>query len=246
MHRADLRAASEQRALRALEHFYALEIEQLDDRAAGLGDRHAILEHRDARFHVARAIVGGDAANHEARVVWALQLDVEPRHERRERIELLNALLGEEVRGERGHSHRHILYRLAALLRGDRDLLERGGRTLEREVAAHRLTGDHRELHAVGKQTDRARHDPVRAGRQLADLIASGDVRGGPGISAAHRDRGSLDGAIPVCGGDGAGNRATGLRRQHGRQREGECGQRKRSAGARPRRLHDDHQILSC
>ena len=216
MYRADLRAASEQCALRALQHFHALEVEQLDHGTAGLGDRHAVLEHRYARLHVARAVVGGDAANHEARVVRALQLHVESRHVRREGVELLNALLGEEVGSQCGHGHRHLLYRLAALLCGDGHQLQRSGRALEDEVPARRLTGHNRKLHAVGQQPDRARDDPVGAGWQLADQIASGDVRRGADSAAAHRDRRPLDRAIAVCRGDDAGNGADGLRRKNG------------------------------
>jgi hypothetical protein len=110
--RADHRAAPEQGRLRALGHLDALVVEQLDIRAARLGDRHAVLEHRDARLDRGLAAVGGDAAHHEARVVGRLVLDLEAGHEGRQLVEVLHAQLAPAWRRNRrsGRSARRWVF----------------------------------------------------------------------------------------------------------------------------------------
>ena len=119
--------AAEQRALRAAQHFHALQVEHLDRRTAGATDRHAVLEHRDARLLGRVVEVGGDAADRDARVGDALGLHFQARHQRAEVAVVLDALRLQEVAGVGVDGDRHVADLLFALLGGDDDAVEFAG-----------------------------------------------------------------------------------------------------------------------
>jgi hypothetical protein len=178
--RADQRAAAEQGRLRALGHFDTLDVEQFDVRAARLGDRHAVLEHRHARLGRGLAAVGGDAAHHEAGVVGRLVLDLEAGHEAGKPVELLHAQLVEHAARIGGQGDRHVERLLFALLGGDEQFLDLiGGRGVRDRLGGLGLAGQAGQAADGGHEqggADRAHRLSPSNARLEPEPLGAGDV----------------------------------------------------------------------
>ena len=122
------RVAPEQRALRPAQHFHALDVEQLARKPVHRPHVGIIDINRDRRFEIVGEVVLRNAAQVEDRDVGRPGVELEPRHllgdlrgvGHAQRFQLL-ARIG-------GDRDRHALRVLAALVRGDDDIAEGGGR----------------------------------------------------------------------------------------------------------------------
>ena len=138
---ADQGAAPEQGRLRPLGDFDPGVVEQLDVRAARLGDGHPVLEDRHARLDRGAAVIRGDAAHDKAGIVGRLVLDLEARDEKGEFLELLHADIVQEVAGIGGQGDRHLEGALLALLGRDDQFLNGGGARAARRIALSQSLG---------------------------------------------------------------------------------------------------------
>ena len=120
---ADGRCGAEERRLRALHHFDAFKIIEIEIGAARPRHVDAVQIDGDGRCSLRGTAVGGDAADHETRVVGALFLHIEAGHIGRELVELGDADLAQGPPGVGGDGDRHVALLLLALLGGDDNLL---------------------------------------------------------------------------------------------------------------------------
>ncbi len=97
--RAAFCRAAEQCSLRATHHFDVRHVVQRDDRAALAADVHAILEYRYARRRIGCGIVDSDAADRQARRIWALHLQLHARHVATKIVQGGDAVPMEEIAG---------------------------------------------------------------------------------------------------------------------------------------------------
>ena len=130
-HHAGLRAAAEQRTLRALEDLDALQVRHVDiDVARGEGHRAVIEIERDIRKRgdrCARLVAGkacAQAAHVDVAVAGAIAAVGHVRQELEDVIERRDVQLAESVARDRLNGVRDALYRLGTALRGYDDLLE--------------------------------------------------------------------------------------------------------------------------
>ena len=119
---ADLRSTAKESTLRALDNLDALKVEELDNRGTAARDRDLILEDRDTRLRIRRTIIGGHATDDVARIVGALNLDLEARNEVGHIVHLLYAEESNVLASQSIDSHGDIDRSLLTLLSGDHDL----------------------------------------------------------------------------------------------------------------------------
>jgi hypothetical protein len=126
-HRARERARSEQRPLRAAQHFDARHVEQIDvGREERERDHRFVEVDADLLLHsglVAHDLAGGDAAHGDLTLPRPEVLHREAGDVRGDVFDVLGAAVAQLRFGRRGDGHRHVLHRLLALSRRDHHLL---------------------------------------------------------------------------------------------------------------------------
>ncbi len=169
--RAADRVAAVQRALRAAQHFEALDVVNVEHGALRAGHVHVVNVETDAGLETPERVLLADAADEgdQRRVGAARHLQGEVGRGLLQPRDVLRADGLDAFGRECGHRDRHVLQRFLAAAGGDGDLLEAGDRR----------PGD---------------------GRVLREDCGYGEHRGRAGCSGLHRVNGELLHGSPCCG----------------------------------------------
>ena len=140
--RAGRRVAAEQRALRALQHLDALEVEHAEGQHRRRHQVHVVDVDAGRGVVVGGVVVEADAADGDVRdAVGHHVLDLHVWRQQREVGELRDARLGEGLAGVGGAGDADVAEALLALLGGDEDLLELRRRRLRECRGRHLQCG---------------------------------------------------------------------------------------------------------
>jgi len=150
-HRAGRAVAAEQRALRTLQHFDALDVVERGQRRAGAGGVDAVDVHADRRVGADAEVAGRDAAQFVARLGRAAAGDHEARDEAVQLRHVGRAGVADQVLAHDLDADRHVLQRLVTALGPDDHFLEHALRRDHflrqsdlRNRESARTTGQHR------------------------------------------------------------------------------------------------------
>ena len=174
--RADRRSGAEQRRLRALDHFDALEVVDRLVRTARSRDIDPVVIERDARPLLRGTRIRGDPADNDAGIVGALLLDVEPGHVARQFVEIGNPEILDPLAGHGRNRDRDVLRALFDLLRRDHDGGGGDGVVSPYGLLRQQGSGDESDRCEQGAAKSRNCHErPLSKGRNAGALPRARD-----------------------------------------------------------------------